>query len=143
MTLGPDAPGLWATSGKGSIVGGGVDLIAAAVPAVGFIAGTMFQEALQRAASDSYDGARRFFTSLRTRARRSPAAPPGAEVELIIVRSEDGLWILNPPGDLDYEAHAALIRDFDALVQDDEGDGERFTIEWRDGHWVKCSRGGR
>ena len=50
---------------------------------------------------------------------------------------------LNLPGDLCYEAHAALIRDFDALVQDDEGDGERFTIGWRDGHWVKSSRGGR
>ncbi|MFC9706060.1 hypothetical protein ACFTWD_35835 [Streptomyces sp. NPDC056943] len=130
----------------GTVIGGNADLIAAAgalaVPAIGFIAGTMFQEALQRAASDSYDGARRFFTSLRTRVRRSSTAPPGAEVELIIVRSEDGRWRLHLPGDLEHEAHAALIRDFDTLIKD-EGDGQRFTVEWSDGRWVKSSRGGR
>jgi hypothetical protein len=106
-----------------------------AVPAVTFIAGTVFQETLQRAASDSYDGARRFFTLLRTRVRRSRAAPPEPEAELIVMRSEDGRWALHLPGNLDHEAHAALIRDFDTLVQE-LGDGERFTVEWRDGRWM-------
>ncbi|MFE5596594.1 hypothetical protein [Streptomyces sp. NPDC056549] len=110
-----------------------------AVPAVTFIAGTVFQETLQRAVSDSYDGARRLFTSLRTRVRRSRATPPEPEAELIIMRSEDGRWTLHLPGNLDHEAHAALIRDFDTLVRD-HGDGARFTVEWRDGHWVKAAR---
>ncbi|CUM35597.1 hypothetical protein BN2537_159 [Streptomyces venezuelae] len=116
-----------------------IDQIATvAVPAVTFVAGTMLQETLQRAAGDTYDGTRRFFTSLRARVRRSRAALPEPEAELTIMRSEDGKWALQLPGNLDYEAHAALIRDFDALVRE-HGDGERFTVEWRDGRWVKST----
>ncbi|GGR51772.1 hypothetical protein [Streptomyces roseolus] len=112
----------------------------AAVAGVGFMAAAMFQEALQRAASDSYDGARRFFTSLRSRLRR--VVPQGAEVELIVVQSEEGRWDLLLPGDLDHEAHAALIRDFDDLVRD-ENDGQQIVIHWADGRWVKERRDGR
>ncbi|MER8047713.1 hypothetical protein [Streptomyces sp. NPDC094032] len=119
-----------------------VDQVATAVvPAVTFIAGTVFQETLQRAASDSYDGARRFFTALRNRVRRSRTAPPEPEAELTIMRSEAGRWTLRLPGNLDREAHAALIRDFDTLVRE-HGAGERFTVEWRGGRWVKSISNG-
>lgn len=107
-----------------------------AVSGIGLIAATMFQETLQRAASDSYDGARGFFTSLRGRLRRSQTNTDVAQVELIVVQSEDGRWNLLLPGDLDEEAHAALIRDFDGLVRD-AGDGRRFSIFWQDGKWIK------
>ncbi|MEU3396523.1 hypothetical protein [Streptomyces filamentosus] len=116
-------------------------VVTVAVPAVTFIAGTVLQETLQRAAGDSYDGTRRFFASLRARLRRSRTTPPEPEAELSIVRSEDGQWALQLPGNLDHEAHAALIRDFDALVRE-HGDGERFTVEWRDGRWNKSADDG-
>ncbi|MFF8409462.1 hypothetical protein [Streptomyces omiyaensis] len=103
---------------------------------IGWMAATVFQEALQRAASDGYDSARSFFTSLRTRLTRTESE---GEVELIVVQSEDGQWELKLPGNLGHDAHAALVRDFERIVREGERDGRPFTISWLGDRWIRRS----
>ncbi|MFE6853942.1 hypothetical protein ACFVDH_24495 [Streptomyces sp. NPDC057674] len=103
---------------------------------IGLMAVSLFQEVIQRAATDTYDGARSLFSSLRARLARDTNQATGPEIQLIIVRDDHDRWALYLPGNLDHEAHAALIRDFDALTQDDN-DGQSFVIQWVEDRWVK------
>ncbi|NGN63355.1 hypothetical protein G5C51_05465 [Streptomyces sp. A7024] len=59
--------------------------------------------------------------------------------DLLVLRTPDGELTVEIPGNLPEDAHAALVRDFIALVLD-EPDAQRLHLVWdqRTGTWTKA-----